>query len=479
LLANILFIDSFRFFFTKRNMNMISRRFIRPTMKLLAVAVFAGSVAAVGQDAGTIDTNRLLSVEACLQLAEERASTLANARRDMEIAGARVRQARAQAMPSVKLSTSYTRLGEVQYAKFSEEAEAVPLGSENNYSASASLNQLLYAGGSLQAAREAAHIYHRMASLEAERVRLRLERDTRAGFYGIILAERAVAVREESVRNLENILKQVEDRVRSDAAPMYEELAARSRLANERPLLIAARKNLQAARLSFRSMLNIEGDFTLSESFNFTAETPDPDKMVREALIRRPDIKALVEARNLRSCALEVALGDYQPTVAAWAGYDGTSPGSVFNGGNEWNWTWKAGITASWSLFDGGLRGGAVKEKRLDLEKADENIRQAREAAELETRQACLAIDLAGESLKAAKEGVILADKTLEIAETRYKQGLGTFLDLSEANLAKSAAGLNVLQAMHDIAVALADLELATGGSSSAENKPSKEGDVK
>lgn len=458
---------------------MISKGIFPPALGLIAVMAMAGSVAGAGPAAGTAPTNGLLSIGDCLRLAETRTSALANARRDREIALARVRQARAQALPSVKLSAGYTRLGEVQYAQFSDESEAVPLGAENNYSASAALNQLLYAGGSLQAAREAARIYHRMAGVEEERVRMRLERDIRAGFYAIVLAGHAVEVREESVRNLENILKQVEDRVRAGAAPEYDALAARSRLANERPLLIAARKNLQAAKLAFRSLLNIEGDFNLTGSFDTTPLAPDPDAMAHEALTRRPDIRILVETRNLRRCALEVAMGDYHPSVAAWAGYDGTRPASVFGGGNDWNWTWRAGVTTSWTLFDGGLRGGAVREKRLDLEKADENVRQARQAAEIEVRQACLALALADESLKAAEEGVTLADKTLEIAETRYGQGLGTFLDLSAANLAKSAAGLNRLQALHDHAVALADLKLATGGASAAAQLTENEGDVK
>ena len=65
--------------------------------------------------------------------------------------------------------------------------------------------------------------------------------------------------------------------------------------------------------------------------------------------------------------------------------------------------------------------------------------------------------------MAASRETVELAEKSLEIAKVRYDNGLATYLDYTDANLALRTARLTRLQALHDHLNSLARLQQASG----------------
>ena len=120
-------------------------------------------------------------------------------------------------------------------------------------------------------------------------------------------------------------------------------------------------------------------------------------------------------------------------------------------------------MTAEWDLFDGALRRNRIREKSLELAKARETLADSERQVELEIRSHVLDLRQAEETVAASRDAVELAEKSLEIAKTRYENGLATYLDFTDANLALSLARLTRLQALHDHMNALARLRQASG----------------
>jgi len=87
----------------------------------------------------------------------------------------------------------------------------------------------------------------------------------------------------------------------------------------------------------------------------------------------------------------------------------------------------------------------------------------------LEVRQAYLALEHARELLAASGDSVALAERALAIARTRYETGLSTYIEFTDANLALSTARLVRAQALHDHAVALAQVAFACGTGNTAD----------
>jgi len=410
------------------------------------------------------------TLDECIELARRQAAAALNARRDEQIAGTRIGQVRAQALPELKAKGSYTRLDEV--AAFEFDGTRYEMGREDNYAASLEASQLLYSGGSVGEALRAAKLYRAAAQARMQAVDGELVRDVRVGFHGILLADEQVRVQEASLAQLEDLLKQAESRFRQQTVAEFDVLSARVRVANHRPPVIAARKRAELARAAFRNLVQLDAeDFELCGELAFAPDERSLADWQAQGAAQRPDLVEMRKYLDMRAADVRAEKGGYLPQIRAFANYAGNNPESG-SARDEWEWGWNAGITAEWAVFDGLLRRNRVREKQLELDKARETLADVERQVALEIQSHYLEAREAAETVDASRETVELAERSLAIARARYENGLATSLDYADANLALSVARLTRLQALHDHMNALARLRQASGEEFEAGGKP-------
>ncbi|HPR69166.1 MAG TPA: TolC family protein [Kiritimatiellia bacterium] len=425
-----------------------------------AVALLTAFVAAIGRGESRPD-RPVLTLTDSIEMGLEQATAARNARRDEAIAGKRIGQVRAQLLPQLKATGRYTRLDEVEAFEF--DGDRFEMGREDTYAAGVEASQLLYSGGSVGAALKAARLYLDVARASVQQVENDLVRDIRTAFHGILLADEQVRVQEASVAQLEDLLEQTEARYRRQTAPEFDVLTARVRLANEQPKLIQARKQAELARVAFRNLVRIESeDVDVDGELVFEPEERALEEWQALGRERRPELIELGGLLGMREADIRAEQGGGLPQVRAFAGYRGENPQSG-SSRDEWDWGWNAGVAVEWDLFDGLLRRNRVSEKRLELAKARELLEETERQIALEIQTHYLDMREAAETVAASAETVELAEKGLEIARARYENGLATYLDFTDANLALATARLTRLQALHDHMNALARLRQASG----------------
>ena len=421
----------------------------------------AGPGRAAEPAAAAAEPRPAFTLAECLELGLEQAAAARNAERDAQIAGARIGQVRAQVLPELTAKGSYTRLDEV--AAFEFDGASYEMGRADNYAASLEASQLLYSGGSVGAALQAAKLYRGAAQARVRAVDNELARDVRTGFNDILLADEQVRVQAASLAQLEDLLAQAESRFRQETAAEFDVLTARVKVANHRPLLIAARQRAELARAAFRNLVQLEpADFDLIGELAFEpVERPLEDWQAQGAA-QRPELIELRQYLGMREADVRSEKGGFLPQIRAFANYAGNDPESG-SARDEWEWGWNAGLSAEWDVFDGLLRKNRVREKQLDLDKARESLADFERQVALEIQTHWLELRQAAETVAASRETVELAERSLAIARTRYENGLATNLDYADANLALSVARLTRLQALHDHMNALARLQQASG----------------
>lgn len=398
----------------------------------------------------------------CLRIGRDRAARAANARRDVISARAGIQDARAEALPHLDLKGDYTRLDEVP--SFDLADGPVKIGTENNYGVSAELSQALYKGGQVRAALRAAKAYERFARHGNRMADAMLDRDIGMAFHGVLLAEAEAAVEGESVTQLQRLVAQSEARFRQQTIPEFELLSARVRLANALPRQIAASNRLEVARESLRTLACLDDgacafEGTLSrEDVSWTL-----DEIMATAMTNRPELARMKEQVRLHREDIQSALSAYRPTIRAFGNYRGANSSAYAPMQTEWDWHWTAGVTAEWALVDGGRRAAVTLQKRLALENALAELEDMRRAVALEARRAFLDLTHAREAIRVAGETVALAERGLAIAAVRHEQGVSTYLEFTETNLALSTARLQKLQAMHAYTVACMQVRYAAG----------------
>jgi len=419
--------------------------------------------------AGLARAERSLTLEECVEIGLSRSTVLMNAERDELIAESKVRQVRAQVFPQLDAEAGYTRLDEVNEI----EGADITFGRLDNYNAGLTASQLLYSGGSVSAALNAAKDYVDVTSFGREGQRNLVVRDVTASFYEILYARTRVDVSRQSVEQLEKFEDEAHSKYKNEVISEFDWLSAKVKLANERPKLVRDRNALAIQKASFAKLLQLNDDeFRLEGVLEYEPLDFELSRLIKLGLKERPDLRASESRTRLREADVAVAKGNYMPDLNARGSYQGTNPDQQsFAAENEWGWHWEVGLDLSWAILDGGLRRARTMEKRLAEDKAKADYADLRRQVKLEIRQAYLTLRHALEVVESSDEAVALAQKAYDIAEVRYSKGLSTYLEFTDSNLALSQAKLNKAQSITRYLQALADLRLACGVDRLAEAK--------
>jgi len=424
---------------------------------LLLPAVFLiepGSADGGGQERYTLKD--------CIQTALENSAAAANARRDQQIAGLRAVQTRSETMPQVSLAGSYTRLDEVQEIEF--EGDPVELGSLDNYSVQANVNQLLYSGGRMNAALRAAALNESYAEWVRADTESRLVRDVRVGFADILLARERVRVLEGSLAQLESVVQQTEQKLRSGTASEFDLITAKVRMANERPVLIGAQNACSIAVEKLTRLLNLDdNDVVFEGALVHAPVAANLQDLQWAALHTRPSIRGAEAGVELREQDVRAAHSGWLPELKAFFSYNGANSYGFVSFDDQWGWHWSTGVNLDWNLWDGALTRALVHEKRLELQKSRTDLEDLREEVKLEVKTAFLEMQYALESIEAGQGNVSQAERALAIAKARHGSGMGTYLEFVDANVGLNRAQLTCLRATHDHMNAVSRLLYAAG----------------
>ena len=125
--------------------------------------------------------------------------------------------------------------------------------------------------------------------------------------------------------------------------------------------------------------------------------------------------------------------------------------------------SWSATLNFNWSLFDGGGRIGRYRESKASLEAAQARLRGQALTISREVEQAIIVVVEANERIQAALKAVESAQENFRLAQGRFDAGVGTILELTDAQLALTQTQNTEAQALQDLQVGLAQVDRAVG----------------
>lgn len=124
------------------------------------------------------------------------------------------------------------------------------------------------------------------------------------------------------------------------------------------------------------------------------------------------------------------------------------------------NWQVRVGATVSLDAF---LNFGADKAAKANLRRAEYELENRRLIAQQEVEEAILNVRASESAIAAAETGVAAADEDLRLSRERYEQGLGTILELLEAQVNLTRARYTRVNALTELKISEAALERARG----------------
>ncbi len=410
-----------------------------------------------------------LTLQDCLDLALKQNPSILKAQEEIRRTHGVVVEARAPAIPQVTASGQYQRID-----KTTIDVQPGGIGifqnQEQPWNAQIEVSQLVYAGGRVSAALRAAKLSDQIAALGFQRTVADTILSVRSAFYQILLNKAQVEVREQSVKLLEQQLRDAQSRFDVGAVPRFNVLRAEVELANAKPPLIRAQNDLRLSKESLVKLLAIDSS-NQTNSFtpiNFEGKLVYEHRAwelptaLQQALDHRPELLQAERQVGVAKANVKVASSGYKPEASVFGNYgwhDSTFSDDVDNSRDGWT----VGARMTWAIFDGMLTHGRVAQARAQLQEANLDYADTRRQVELEVRQAYSDYLQTLELLEAQKKTVEEAEESLRLAEARFRAGTGTQLDVLSAQTALTDARSNEVQALHDYNVALATLERVTG----------------
>jgi outer membrane protein len=273
---------------------------------------------------------------------------------------------------------------------------------------------------------------------------------------------RLITVAQATVKSEQGHLDQAKRFVAAQAHDPIEVQQAASRLANAQSALSQAQSNEAVALANLRAAIGwldptrapaVDPNWPVPAS----QEPPGLPDLVKQARAQRPEIVAADKQIEASQASLDAAHYERRPVLSATA--------SALYQPHTGNWspdpTWNAGLTLSWNVFDG-------FRSRADAHVANANLTSAQASRDallvsltsaLEAARAQIVANQA--NVLASTEAVTAAQAELNLANARYANGLGSQIELADAQTAVTTAEGNLVQAQWQLATAWAGLERA------------------
>jgi outer membrane protein TolC len=188
--------------------------------------------------------------------------------------------------------------------------------------------------------------------------------------------------------------------------------------------------------------------------------------MAQEALVASPELKALTALAAAQRRALKAAdRSFYIPTLALQASLNDvfltSGTGTVFPGFEDLRWT--IGFALSYPLLTGGARFSVKAQASEELALIEAERRSTAQRIEGRVRSAVHTMGAALANIDLSRDAADAAQSNFELVQDSYSRGLGSIIDLLDAQNAALIAGLRASNAIYNLLIELMKVERAAG----------------
>lgn len=307
----------------------------------------------------------------------------------------------------------------------------------------------------------------RLRELEVERQAEELRFDVTDTYYNLQDADGQVAIRQASVRNAQQSLRDAEALERAGVGTRFAVLQAQANVANEQQQLANARRDQRIRQRQLSEQLNI------NQSSNLTAGDPveqagswrmSLEDSIVQAFKNRAELEQQLVQRDISKQQRRAILAGRLPQLSLSGTYnvqgvDPDDPNPFASRGWADGYAIRANLT--WSIFDGGAANARVKQRDADIAIAETRFDQVRNQVRREVEQAYFGLESSFENIETSEAGVLQSREALRLARLRFQAGVGTQTDVIQAETDLTRAERNRLLAIIGYNRSLSSLQRA------------------
>ena len=287
---------------------------------------------------------------------------------------------------------------------------------------------------------------------------------TDQAFYNALQAQALLEVARQTVSTRQATQGQVNQLTQNKLRSTLDLSFANVTVSQAQLLELDARNNANATMAALDEVLGLDHEVAYTLVDSTTAAPPPPpdvDVLVQLAIKQRPDLQSVDLNRQAEQKLSKAQADQKLPTISAL----GTVGAAPVRPGQYFRSSWDGGIAANVNvpIFNGFLFSAQAKEASLRANAVSEQTRQLRNQIVRDVHTAWLEANNAFLRIAVTAELLNQANQSLGLAQTRYRLGLSSIVELSQAQLQQTEADISHTNAEYQYRLALAALNFQIG----------------
>jgi outer membrane protein len=286
---------------------------------------------------------------------------------------------------------------------------------------------------------------------------------TDQAFYNALQAQALLQVAKQTVSLRQTTQSQVNQLTENKLRSTLDLTFANVSLSQAQLLQLDAQNNADATMAALDEVLGLDHPVNYSPVDNINNPPPPPDEqtLLDLAVKQRPDLQSLDLLRQSQEKFSRAQHDQMLPTLSAL----GTVGATPVRAGQYYvsNWDGAIGANLNVPIFNGFLYSAQAKEAQLRAQATAQQTRQLKDRIVRDVQTAWLDANNAFTRLGVTAQLLNQANQSLALAQTRYKLGLSSIVELSQAQLQQTEAEITNTNAQYQYRLTLAALNFQTG----------------
>lgn len=442
------------------------------------------------------------TLEQCIEYALKNSINAQNATIDEYIAAARVKETVGLGLPQISGSASLVHNQKLQrfFGTYSDDPNAFSffpknisgaqngdiLAAQNFFqlkssgNASLSINQLIF-NGSYLVGLQAASAFKDLSTKAADQTKEQIIQQVTKAYYGVLINKERIQLFGSNISRLDTLLRNTKALNQNGFAEGID--VDRIRVAYNN--LVVERDKFSNLNQLGLELLKFQMNYPFDQTIDVVGNIQDLKVETNLNSYKegwdyknRPDYRVLEVNRKLQELNIKNQYASAVPSIGAFAnlGYatQSSTVGGLFKtassvkdngtvGPDKWYNFSQFGVSMNIPLFSGLQRHYKIQQEKLTLQKIDNGFKSMKNAIDLDIAQSSIMFENALKSLAAQKENQELASNIARITKIKYEQGVGSNLEVIDAENSLRTAQTNYYSALFDAMVAKVDLDKAYG----------------
>ncbi|MCI4647062.1 TolC family protein [Phaeodactylibacter sp.] len=341
--------------------------------------------------------------------------------------------------------------------------EGIAFFLRNNFTAGIDVNAMIF-DGSFFVALKAARAYRQYTLRDFATTQREVENAVIEAYLPVLLVQENIELLEKNIKNLEQLLFETRELYKAGFAEQLDldrqELSL-SNLRIERENLVR-QKEVSLTNLKYTIGFPIDQPLVVSDDLD--AMTIEAEALLSEEAspASRPEVALIDQAIRMNELNIKLNQAGYLPSLNAFGAVQQQYQGDDFQSG-FWAPSAYVGLSMSVPIFDGLNKKAKIQRARLDLEKARNQREELVRGISLEVANAQTNFRNASSRLNSQQKNLDLAERIYETAQVKYREGVGSSLEVTQAEQSLYTTQSNYMQALYDVLQSKARLEMALG----------------